>query len=129
MKRYDPEVAPDPTDWLSLDELERIDRVEAYHRRHRIKLPDIKVHAVVQAVVENQLAEGLECVCRAMTRLMGEGLSRHDSLHAIATVLMDFLREIHATEVAEPTAEAHARYADAVARLTAESWRRDFDEE
>ena len=109
MKRSDPEVAPDPTDWLSLDELERIDRVEAYHRRHRIKLPNIKVHAVVQAVVENHLAEGLDCACRALTRLMGEGLSRHDSLHAIAAVLMDFLWEIHKAGVDEPTAEAQAR--------------------
>ncbi len=129
MKRYDPDIAPDPVGWLSLDELERIDRVVANHRRHRIKLPNIKAHAVVQAVVENQLAEGLEYVCRAMARLMGEGLSRHDSLHAIATVLMDFLREIHETEVAEPAAEAQARYAEAVGRLTAESWRRDFGEE
>jgi len=34
--------------------------IEAYHRRARIRLPNEKVHAVIHAIVENQIALGDE---------------------------------------------------------------------
>ena len=84
MTLYEPEVPPDPAEWLALDEQERIQLAEAYHRAARIKLPNVKVHAVFHAIIENQIAEGLDPVLRAMKRLANEGLSRHDAIHAIA---------------------------------------------
>jgi hypothetical protein len=56
MQRYDPLEAPDPGEWLALDEQERIDLVQDYHRRARIRLPNAKVHAVLHAIVEAQIA-------------------------------------------------------------------------
>ena len=78
MKRYDPEVPPDPAEWLRLDEQERIRLIEEHHREQRIELPNLKLHAVFHAIVENQIAEQLESSLRGLTRLTAEGLSRHD---------------------------------------------------
>jgi hypothetical protein len=77
MDRYDPEVAPDAEDWLALDEGERIQLVEWYHRETRADLPKAArpLHASVHVVVENQLALNDEPVIRALARLMKEGLS------------------------------------------------------
>ena len=60
MQRYDPLNAPDPQQWLLLDEKERLGLVEDYHRQARVELPNAKVHAVAHVIVENQIALG-EC--------------------------------------------------------------------
>jgi hypothetical protein len=57
--RYDPSVAPNAKAWLAMDEGERVESVREYHRRRRIRLPNLDAHAVAHAVIENQLAEGL----------------------------------------------------------------------
>jgi hypothetical protein len=59
MNRYDPSNAPDPAEWLALDEQERILLVEYFHRSARIDLPEVNLHAIVHSVVENQLAMGM----------------------------------------------------------------------
>ena len=56
MQRYDPLEAPDPEEWLELDEQERIDLVREYHRRAGIHLPNEKLHATLHAIVEAQIA-------------------------------------------------------------------------
>jgi hypothetical protein len=58
MKAYDPLEAPDPADWESLDEQERIALVLAHHRQTGIKLPDEAAHATIHVIVENQVAMG-----------------------------------------------------------------------
>lgn len=86
MNSYDPDDTPNPEEWLALDEHARLRLAEEYHRLARLKLPNLNVHAIFHVVVENQLAENLECAVRAMDRLKKEGLSRHDAVHAIASV-------------------------------------------
>ena len=127
MKHYDPEVAPNAAEWLALDEQTRIRLAEAHHRAARIKLPSIKAHAVVHVVVENQIAEGLEPVVRAMARLRVEGLSRHDALHAIGTAVAEHLFEAMnpKTSDEEFANTAQARYNAAVERISAKEWRRE----
>jgi hypothetical protein len=51
VQRYDPLEAPDPEEWLELDEQERIDLVRDYHRRAGIRLPNEKLHAIVEAQI------------------------------------------------------------------------------
>jgi hypothetical protein len=87
MSRYDPLKAPDSKQWLELDEQERIILVESYHKKARVVLPNHIMHASMHAVVENQLAEGLPVVQETLSRLMADGLDRHDAIHAIASVL------------------------------------------
>jgi len=80
---YDPLEAPDPEEWMALDEQERIDLVRDYHRRAGIRLPNEKLHATLHAIVEAQIALGDETPAgRIAQRLISEGLDRHDAIHA-----------------------------------------------
>src|ERR1700730_12617111 len=89
MKIYDPLKLPKPEEWQSMDEQERLELVEIFHRRARIQLPNAKVHAVIHVIVENQIALGDETpVRRTVQRLMSEGLDRHESIHAVGSVLL-----------------------------------------
>jgi hypothetical protein len=59
---YDALKAPDPQDWLDLDEQERIDQVIEYHRRHHLPMVDV-VHEKggdggdINAKISRELAE------------------------------------------------------------------------
>jgi hypothetical protein len=117
---YNPDHAPNPEEWLGLDEQIRTHLVEKYHRANRIKLPDVQAHAVIHAVVENQIAENLEPVVRAMSRLAAEGLSRHESIHAIGATLTKYLYQLLKASADEKPAEPV--YLAAVDRLTAQGW-------
>ena len=123
MEEYNPECAPEPESWLELDEQERIALVETYHRVARIKLPNVKVHAVLHAIVENQLALDLDPVVRAMDRLRKEGLTRHDAIHAIGSVVAGHLFDILQANQNDDAGASQAHYYAAVERLTAASWR------
>ncbi|WP_168787646.1 hypothetical protein [Paraburkholderia aromaticivorans] len=124
MKEYNPERVPEPESWLELDEQERIALVETYHRVARIKLPNVTAHAALHAVVENQIALNLERVVRAMDRLGKEGLTQHDAVHAMGSVVAEHLFDILKTDQNDDAATPQARYYAAVERLTAASWRR-----
>ncbi|HSV45859.1 MAG TPA: hypothetical protein VLJ58_08730 [Ramlibacter sp.] len=126
MKHYDPDRTPDPQEWLALDEQERIHLVEAHHRAARVELPNVTVHACFHAMVENQIAEGLESTTRAMTRLTREGLSRHDALHAIGSVTAELFYEMMKTKEKGAENTTAARFNAAVERLTAKEWKRRF---
>src|ERR1700686_2550405 len=95
MKIYDPLKPPKPEEWQSMDEQQRLDLVESFHRRARIRLPDAKVHAVIHAVVENQVALGDEIpVKRTVQRLISEGLDRHEAIHAVGSVLIGLMSDL-----------------------------------
>ena len=120
---YDPLVAPDPEEWLALEEGERIERAMDFHRRTRIRVPGAKMHAVAHAVVENQIAEGDALPTRrTLERLMSEGLDRHDAIHAISMVLMVHLHDLMKAGKAED--DPNRRYFAELELLTAEKWRR-----
>jgi Tfp pilus assembly PilM family ATPase len=122
MEAYNPERTPEPASWLELDEQERIVLVETYHRGARIKLPNVTAHAALHAIVENQIALNLDPVVRAMHRLGKEGLTRHDAVHAIGSVVAEPLFHILKTNQNDDSAALQARYYAAVERLSAASW-------
>jgi hypothetical protein len=122
MNSYDPETSPPPTEWLGADEGDRIALVVSYHRRKKIKLPNLQLHAAVHVVVENQLALGEEVVVRTLARLQGEDLNRHDAIHAIGSVLAEDLYTLM-QESAGSTGETYLRYLERLQRLTAKNWR------
>jgi hypothetical protein len=106
-----------------MDEGERILLVEEHHRNARIPLPKRarRFHASMHVIVENQLASGDEPVIRALARLMREGSSRHDAIHALGSIVAE---EIHGLLSQErPADAARARYYAAIERLTAATWR------
>jgi hypothetical protein len=122
MDSYNPDISPEPRDWLGADEGERIELVSGYHRRKKIKLPNSQLHAVIHVVVENQLAMGEDTVVNTLARLEGEGLSRHEALHAIGSVLAENLYELM-QEGAASTGVPYQRYLERLQRLTAQNWR------
>jgi Ser-tRNA(Ala) deacylase AlaX len=95
MEMYDPNQEPSPDDWKSLDEAERIELVMTYHTIAGVEPPDEHLHAVIHVIVENQVALGDETPVKAtLDRLMSEGLDRHDSIHAIGSVLLNHVYEL-----------------------------------
>jgi hypothetical protein len=125
MKSYDPLAPPEPEEWLSIDEQARLDVVEDFHRRARIPLPNARVHAVLHTIVENQIALGDEIpVERTVQRLMSEGLDRHESIHAVGSVLLNHLSDLLSSPEVEPDADSNAPYYVALDQLTAKNWLR-----
>jgi hypothetical protein len=125
---YDPAVTPDPREWLEMEEDERILRIKHYHRRVGLCARDDEMHAIMHVMVENQLARERPAVTkRTMSRLVTEGLDRHEAIHAVGSVLGRLLYE--ATTAEEPVALADDNYFAEVEQLTAESWRRDCGKE
>jgi hypothetical protein len=124
---YDPEVAPDPRAWLALDEGERCRRVEAWHRASDEPLPEeLTVHVALQTTIENQIALGMSSVAQACQRLRGEGLTRHDALHAIGVALVDYMQSLLRGD--RTPAECLANYEAALGRLDAAAWYALLDE-
>lgn len=118
---YDPQHAPDPDWWLALDEQERIDLARDHHRRARVQLPNARFHAMINAIVETQIAMGDELsVARTLDRLRAEGLDRHDALHAIGSVLARHLHSVM-TE-GETGVDPNEAYRLRLDELTAEGW-------
>jgi hypothetical protein len=132
IRDYDPLVEPDPDDWLATDEQQRLDVIKRYHRRAGLEAERAEVHAVMHAVVENQIAEADQLpVRRILLRLMAEGLDRHDAIHAIASVLAGHINEqLHdaRSRARRPEQQSdhdfNALYFSELEKLTAESWLR-----
>ena len=122
MKRYDPLDAPNPEEWLSLDEAERIRLVSDYHRRAKPRPPNARAHAAIHVIVENQVALGDEYpVQHTANRLVGEGLDWHEAIHAIGSVLIEHMNDI--LRDPSPGPNLNELYLAALAQLTAEGWR------
>ena len=124
--RYDPEQHRDPDEWLAFDEDVKLGMVEEYHRK-RIRLPNARMHALIHVIVENQVALGGEIPAKAaLLRLMGEGLDRHEALHAVGSVLAAHI--FHLLKDRPEGPDLHAVYYAKLDRLTAEAWRNSGDE-
>jgi hypothetical protein len=119
--KYDPEKAPDPNDWLSLDEDERISLAIQHHRQHREKLPNVRLHAVLHVIIENQIAEQIPVVKETLARLMTEGLDRHEALHAVGSVLATHL--FQQMKGQSKSIDPNDPYLKDLLSLTARSWR------
>ncbi len=128
METYNPDRAIDPMEWNALDEDERHYLVERYHRKNRIKLPNLRVHAVFHVIVENQVALADEIpVRKTLERLMREGLSRHDAIHAIGSVLGGHMFDL--VKNGAEGQDVNVSYYRQLEELTAEGWLKSADEE
>jgi len=121
MNDYDPDQSPNPEEWLALDEQIRIGLVEKYHRQAHVELPNVTIHVAFHGIVENQLAENYEPTVRAMARLTKEGLTRHEAVHAIASVVAEHIHDL--SNAKADSESSKAVFAAAVERLTAGAWR------
>jgi hypothetical protein len=123
--RYDPLTPPDPEQWSALEEQEQIDLVADYHRHARLRAPNAEVHAVIHVVVERQIALGDETpVGRTVQRLMSEGLDRHEAIHAVGSVLAEYMHDLVRRGELKADEDPNTAYYAALATLTAEEWLR-----
>ena len=94
---------------------------DAYHRGIKLPAPHARLHSAIHVVVENQLAIGEMTVVETLARLRGEGLSRHDAIHAIGSVLTERLVAALRGELTSETLTPE--YLKGLRSLTAESWK------
>lgn len=123
LARYNPDK-PRAVGWSSLSEGEQIDLVEEAHRKERLDPSARRLHAATHVVVENQILLGDSTpVAEALERLQRGGLSRHDAVHAIGSVLAEHVLEIvQEVRPGDPSAD----YYEAIRNLTVESWYASF---
>jgi hypothetical protein len=123
VNEYNPDRAPDPEAWKGSDEMDLMELVIQYHDNARIRMPNARAHAALHVMVENQVALAEQTpVADAVIRLTGEGLGRHDALHAVGSVLLTHMNNAAATN----TPISRDAYFEDVRALTAESWYRDY---
>ena len=119
MEFYDPLKEPNAEEWLAEDEQERVDLIVEYHRRIGEELPDEMMHAIIHNIVETQIASGESRVNAAANRLLNQGLDRHDSIHAIASVLAARIYDIMHQDNRDEGTEDYYLQLD---NLTAKKW-------
>jgi hypothetical protein len=125
MLKYDPHGDLKPESWLALAESERIDSVVRYHRRQGIRLPNGTMHALIHVIVENQVALGDKYPVKSvLSRLMAEGLDRHEAVHAIGSVLTG--QFFDAVKQKSSGTDLNAQYLDELNQLTAAGWRKKW---
>ena len=87
--------APDPAEWLAMDEGERIELVAAAHRRTGASVGGSEnAHAALHVAVENRLASGDAAVVAAYERCRAAGVDRHNTVHALASVMTDHMMAV-----------------------------------
>jgi hypothetical protein len=123
---YNPAIAPDPATWLAEPEQERIRSVATFHMVNRLKAGNAKAHAAVHVIVENQVAMGVGPTVRAIKRLQGQGLSRHDALHAVGAVVSSYMLASMRTPKEASSASFQSEINAAIEQLDAESWRKEY---
>lgn len=120
MRRYNPDVAPRASAWLALDEGERLLLVERYHERENPELPNVRLHSSIHVIVENQLAEGFPASRAAFERVRKGGLSRHNAIHAVGSVVAEHLAKL--LDAGKGEGDRNVALERALNELTAEKW-------
>lgn len=123
MNTYNADREPERNAWLELDEQTRIDLVVEYHRRRHPDTSQVRLHATFHVIVENQLASKESVVVETLKRLRNEGLSRHDAVHAVGSVLAAQVYDVLKREEPDEGTEPNETYASQLRQLTAASWR------
>jgi len=127
--RYDPERPPAADVWKSLDEGEAELMIMQHHRSPRCEhppAPNPRLHAAAHLIVENQAATADLPVADALRRLVAEGLSRHEAVHAVGWLVARHLFPALGSGAKPPDLN---QYYEEVSSLTAQAWLRSVDED
>jgi hypothetical protein len=123
MNNYSPDKSINPEEWLALDEGERIALVKAFHENLDDGLPEdaIPLHSSIHAIVETQLAMGVESVPETIEKLIRQGLDRHEAIHAVGAILSEDMFDMLKGNIKEFSSK---RYRKRLEKITAKRWRR-----
>ena len=124
MHQYNPAKSPKPSEWLALDELTRLDLISQFHEDHGEFGESMEAHAGIHATVETQLAMDVPNARSTLGRLRKSGLTRHDAIHAIGSVLAEHIHEIMTNQDLDSD-EANSRYYERLSTFTREDWYSD----
>ncbi len=122
MDHYDPSKKINSEQWLSIDEGARQQLVEEFHESldDNPAQSSLKAHSAMHVTVENQLAGGeAPKVNQTLTKLMQQGLDRHEAIHAIAAVLGKELFSMMQKNSSEFSLKNYSRKLE---KLTAKRW-------
>ena len=122
MESYNVLKSPNSAEWLALDEDIRLILIEKYVEDFEKNIDSIKkhIHACVHMVVENQLALGEEPALNAYSRLMRQGLNRHETVHAIGAVIFEDI--YGAMNEQDKNKKTIIGYKSRLRKLTAKKW-------
>ncbi len=118
--QYDPDIPPDPRQWLALEEAERTRLIAEYYEREGGYGGSLEAHARVHEIIETQLAERVPPVKAAYVRLRDNGLGRQEALRAIGSVLATRILRIDDPE--DLSSAPNRDYFSALEALTADRW-------
>lgn len=114
--------APNPEAWLDMDESIRIQSVPDSHSAVQKEFEEgaDKLHAVINAIVENKIALGTEPIPSIIEKSMRRGLGRHESIHAVGAVLSEVIYNLmdHGSNF------NIKKYRSRLEKLTAKRWRK-----
>jgi len=94
---YDPSFSPDPDVWQGMEEDERLFVVKTFHKKSKLQHPPSKnphLHALSHVVAENLIAVNEPPALEAFKRFLEMGLSRHESIHAVANAAMTTMLDL-----------------------------------
>lgn len=118
MNYYDPSKTIDPDAWLKLDESVRLSLIEQYVLCEEKEIDDsiFSIHPTAHMIVEKQFALGVKDTVNAYDRLRHQGLKRHDTIHALAAILLEGINQGMAN------ADLDVRYKSRLRKITAKMW-------
>ncbi len=121
MDKYNPDKPIDPSEWLEIDEAERIGLVRDFHETLEDEMPDdaLSIHSTVHVIVENQLAMGVELIPETIAKLTRQGLDRHEAIHAIGAIISEDIFNIVKCTTQELSPKKYRRRLD---KITAKRW-------
>lgn len=121
MEFYSPSTAPVSEEWLAIDDGERLELVRTFHEAEDNDLDEkaLTIHSTIQVIVENQLALKVELLPETLEKLTRQGLSRHESLHAIGAIISG---DIMAILKGERTEFSPKQYRRKLEKITAKRW-------
>jgi hypothetical protein len=123
MISYDPAVQPNIEEWLQATDDEKNTVVREFHEENDEDLDDeaLAIHAALHVIVENQLAMGVELVPEAVAKLTRQGLSRHETIHAIGAILAE---DVFAIARGDKSEFSPKQYRRKLEKITAKRWRK-----
>lgn len=122
LELYDANEEPNAARWLATDESLRTVAVESHHRElaDHPDMPNPRLHALMHVIVENQLAIDAPAEVRpTLRRLLDAGLTRHEAIHAIGSVVAEALFKV----MKERAEFDRALATRSLARLRPDDWR------
>lgn len=117
---YSPIQDPDTRVWLACSENDRLNSVLAFHERQGLNRADLRHHAILHVVVENQLADQVPAMQEKLEELIQDGLDRHEAIHALGSVVSRLFTRMAQKQDIRP--DARLDYENVLAALSVKSW-------